>query len=248
MLRNLIRAPRSLLLSGLMLAACGGAPEAELASPAEELLGTAEAPICSGASVSSLTILDISTYQGEMSGAGLWEVTYPANAVRLEFYIDDVLQATTEKSGSRSGSWNFSQSGVACGPRTFRVTAIPMVIDSEGSRTTCWTSGPQSLSQVVTEACAPTASLSCSFTSPIYDCTGSASGGTNPLTPMWRVSTRNNGSSTWQVGEWYDSTSWSGSFVCKPWSYSTRVEFRVRDAQGLYSNIRTSICSEVEPW
>jgi hypothetical protein len=246
MLRSLIRSPLLLLLSGLMLTACGGAPEAGLAPTDEELLGTTEAPLCSGASVSTLTIAGISTYLGEMAGSGSWAVTYPANAVRLEFYIDGVLQSVTEQPGS-SGTWYFSQTGVACGTRAFMVKAIPMVIDSGGVRTTCWTSGPLTRSQNVTETCAPTASLSCSFTSPVYDCTGSASGGTNPLTPVWRVSTKNNGSSTWQEGQWYDSAYWNESFICKPWSYSVRVEFRVRDAQGVYSNIATRICSELEP-
>ena len=35
---------------------------------------------------------------------------------------------------------------------------------------------------------------------------------------------------------------WSEYFYCKPWSYSTRVEFRVRDANGVYSETWVSTC------
>ncbi|HYO52522.1 hypothetical protein [Archangium sp.] len=240
MQHELIRAPLHLWLSGLLLVACGGAPEA--LAPSEELLGTQETALCSGTSVTTLSIQGLSTYQGEMGGSGSWEVSYPANAVHLDYYVDGVLRASDERrSDTRSGTWNFSYSPVSCGSRTFEVKAYPMVIDSLGNTTRCPTSGPMTASRVVSEACPPTASLSCSFSSPIYSCTGSGSGGTAPLTPMWRDSIMSNGSTTWQVGQWFDGQ-WSEYFYCKPWSYSTRVEFRVRDANGVYSETWVSTC------
>ena len=239
---ELNRPPLHLWLSGLLLVGCGGAPEA--LAPSGEPLGTQEAALCSGLSVTTLSIQGVSTYQGEMAGSGSWAVSTGANAVHLDYYIDGMLRTSEERrSDTRSGTWYFSYSPVSCGSRTFMVKAYPMVIDSAGNTTRCPASGPMTASRAVTEACPPTASLSCTFSSPVYNCTGSGSAGTAPLTPMWRSSTLPNGSSTWQEGQWYDGQ-WSDYFYCKPWSYSTRVEFRVRDANGVYSDISESICGE----
>jgi hypothetical protein len=150
MQRHPVRASLCSLLSVLLLAACGGNPEALPTSP-EEALGTQEAAVCSGLSVTTLTIAGASTYQGEMAASGPWVTSSGANAVRLEYYIDGVLKASEERTGA-SGTWYFSQAGVSCGTHTLLVKAYPMVIDSGGNRTTCW-GAPKTASQNVTEAC-----------------------------------------------------------------------------------------------
>jgi hypothetical protein len=136
-----------------LLAACNSIPEAGRDAAAQESPGTVKAAMCAGASVSNLTVSGINTIQGEMAGAGDWAVTYPANAVRLDYYIDGVLQTSDmRRSDNRAGSWSFSQSGVACGTHTFEVKAYATVSYSGGD-TICWNSGPGSLSRVVSEPC-----------------------------------------------------------------------------------------------
>jgi hypothetical protein len=150
MRRELIRTPFPLLLLGL-LAACGGIEPNEL--DAMEELGTSEAAMCYNATASGLSISGISTYQGDMVGAGSWEVTYPANAVWLDYYIDDVKQSSEQRfSDTRSGSWSFSKTSVSCGPHTFKVIAYPMVAYSGGS-SVCWSNTSQTRTQVVNEPC-----------------------------------------------------------------------------------------------
>ncbi len=151
--RDLVRSSLPVLLSGLMLAACGGAPENGLA-PSEEALGTREDSLCAGASVSSLTILDFSSYDGVAAGYGEWAVTYPANTIHLDYYVDGVLRAVQElRSDTRSGIWNFSYSPVSCGPHTFEVKAYPMIIDSLNNVTHCPTSGNKTRTQSFANAC-----------------------------------------------------------------------------------------------
>ncbi|WP_152621875.1 hypothetical protein [Archangium violaceum] len=141
--------PICVLLSGLLLTACGGVVDA----PEEmELTGTTGLALCSNAAVTSLTINGISTYQGEMAGSGNWAVSYPANAVRLEFRINNVLQSSSELSGT-SGGWYFSRAGLSCGSYLFNVKAVPMVIDSGGGRTTCWANTSRSASSYADEPC-----------------------------------------------------------------------------------------------
>ncbi|HYO56084.1 hypothetical protein [Archangium sp.] len=135
MRRALTRSPLHALLSGLLLAACGGIPEAEL-GPSAETLGTQEAALCSGQYVEALSISGISSYEGEAAGSGGWDVSAFANAARLEYYIDGVLRSFEERSGN-SGTWYFSRSGISCGTHNFEVRAYPMVIDSAGNRSTC---------------------------------------------------------------------------------------------------------------
>ncbi|HEX5754665.1 MAG TPA: hypothetical protein VFZ09_51250 [Archangium sp.] len=53
MKRNSMRRPLLSLLGGGLLAACGAAPEAGLASP-DEPLGTGKAALCAGTSVTQL--------------------------------------------------------------------------------------------------------------------------------------------------------------------------------------------------
>ncbi|HYO68474.1 MAG TPA: hypothetical protein VEU33_20565, partial [Archangium sp.] len=124
------------VLSGLMLLACGGVPDTDLA-PADEPQGTTTAALCAGASVTTLSLSGISTYQKEMAGSGDWAVS-TANAVRLEYYVDGALRSSEDRcnasggttSCTGSGPWYFSASNVACGSHAFVVKAYPMVIDS----------------------------------------------------------------------------------------------------------------------
>ncbi|WPB82003.1 hypothetical protein KYC5002_23175 [Archangium violaceum] len=142
---------RFLLAGVLALSACDGGSEAGL-SPDEASLGTHESAMCLGTSVSSLTLSGASTYQGDMAGGGTWTVAYPANAVRLEYYVDGALRSSDERTGS-SGSWSFSAAGFTCGiSNTLQVRAYPMVVDSANNRTTCW-DAPRSFSYVVIESC-----------------------------------------------------------------------------------------------
>jgi hypothetical protein len=149
MLRHLTGPALCLLLSGLLLTACGPVSES---SEMPEALGVVEAAMCSSSAVTTLTISGISTYQGEMAGSGTYAVSYPANAVWLEYRIDGVLQSSEQRVGS-SGNWSFSKSPVTCGTHTFNVQAWPAVVDSVGNQTICWSNTSQSLSQNVTEAC-----------------------------------------------------------------------------------------------
>ncbi|WP_052517718.1 hypothetical protein [Archangium violaceum] len=142
------RAPLCSLLSALLLVACGGTDVAS--TPAEEALGTQEAALCSGVSVSA-SISGASLYQGELAGSGSWTVSTGANAVRLEYYVNNTLYTSEERTGT-SGTWYFSYAGFSCGTYSFQVKAYPMVIDSNGNRSTCWAS-PNTASQSVSQAC-----------------------------------------------------------------------------------------------
>ena len=79
-----VRSVASLWLGGLlMLGGCGGGLEESGPPPAGEPLGAHEAALCSGLSVSSLSLSGVSTWQGEMAGSGRWAVAGGANAIRL---------------------------------------------------------------------------------------------------------------------------------------------------------------------
>lgn len=142
------RAPLCSLLSALLLVACGGTEA--VPTSAEESLGTQESALCSGVTVST-SIAGASLYQGELAGSGSWTTSPGANAVRLEYYVNNTLYTSEERTGT-SGSWYFSYAGFSCGTYTFQVKAYPMVIDSNGNRTTCWAS-PNTASQSVSQAC-----------------------------------------------------------------------------------------------
>lgn len=259
MQRESIRSSFRALASGLMLAACGGAPEDGLAPP-ETDMGAQESAICSGSSVSSLIISGASSWGGELAAAGTWSVTYPANAVHLDFYVDGVLRGSAEREGdsNRSGSWNFSYIPVGCGSHTFQVKAYPMTMLSGQGTDWCPTSGPQTKSTSVTQAC-PTASLSCSRSGSYVNCTGSGSGGSGSPSPFWQKNIQYAGSNTTTPQGWSQG-SWSKSFYCpqpsgfKSMSLSSSsvspmivfeddqltVEFKVRDSSGMESPIRYS--------
>lgn len=133
------------LLSGALLAACGGTLPEEQPALGDEPLGTLESPLCAGLTVSSLSIWDAAQYEGDVSAVGSWAVSQFSNAVRLDYYIDGIRYAYDERPGN-AGSWYFSTTGIPCGSHYFQVSAWPMVIDSNGNRTTCgsapsWTAG-----------------------------------------------------------------------------------------------------------
>ncbi|WNG59489.1 hypothetical protein F0U59_35850 [Archangium gephyra] len=178
------------LLAGLMLSACGGAPGEAGVAPAEEPLGTREAPLdCAGASVNMLTIDGMSLWGGVLSGGGRWSVTYPANGVQLSFYVDGVLRGTQPIQGdaNRSGSWNFNDT-VACGTHTFEVRASPATFDSSSTAPGVCTTGSTSRSYTVSQPCPtpPSDSLSCTQSSLLHvTCTGTASGGSGSYPTRW---------------------------------------------------------------
>jgi hypothetical protein len=231
------------VLSGLLLAACGG-PE-EGVSAAEESLGTQQAALCSGLSVTTLNLNGMSSYGGELAGSGNWAVSSGANAVRLEYRVDGVLRSYEERTGS-SGTWYMSSTGTTCGAHNVEVKAWPMVIDSAGNRTTCM-DAPNTLTQSVTQGC-PTTSLSCTRSSTTVNCTGSGSGGTGGYTLFWRSEEQSDYGS--YVGSWYQASGSQG-FYCPikhgevVWNGDILVEFKVRDNSGMESPVtsRTFLCA-----
>ncbi|WP_148273289.1 hypothetical protein [Stigmatella aurantiaca] len=121
---------------------------------AEESLGTQESAVCAGLTVSGLSIADASMYVTDMSAVGSWSVSQFSNAVRLEYYIDNIRYAFDERPGV-AGTWYFSTTGIACGSHYFQVRAWPMVIDSNGNRTTCGSTPSRVVSQYVYWECPP---------------------------------------------------------------------------------------------
>lgn len=223
--------PFGVLLAGLVLAACGGVPDAGLEPLEEGPTGSRESALCSGLSVTQLDINGISTFQGEMAGNGPWTVSTSSNAVRLEYYVDGALRSVSEEmgtpnaAGTISGTWSFSTAGIACGTHTFEVRAYPMVISSSGSRTTCFES-PRVLTRSVTEACATPlyAWHNCTRkTSTTVECKGAAQGGTAPYTAWWKVGN----SGTWFAGSMTQTFSYA---------LNTPYYFRVKDATGAWSD------------
>jgi hypothetical protein len=257
MQRESIRWTFRALLAGLMLTGCGGAPEEELAD-----LGTRESAICSGSSVSNLTISNATSWGGELVAIGDWTVTYPANGVHLDFYVDGVLRGQAEREGdvNRSGTYNFSYSPVGCGSHTFEVKAYPMTFASGQATDWCPTSGPQAKSTAFSQSC-PTASLSCSLSGSYINCTGSGSGGSGSLTPYWQKRIQYAGTPTIVPLGWAPG-SWTKSYYCPPplgfrsmsSTSSTSsvspmvifeddqvwIDFKVRDSSGMESTVRSS--------
>ncbi|MDC0709625.1 hypothetical protein POL68_14230 [Stigmatella sp. ncwal1] len=224
-----------IMLVGLFPMACGN-PESSLA---EEPLGTSDAALCSGVSVSSLSIADGSSYGGDLAVFGSFAVSVFSNAVRLEYSVDGVLKAVDERP-QPNGSWYFSGNGLTCGAHAFQVKAYPMIIDSNGNRTTCYDGGPRTVSRTFTQAC-PSASISCMRTSADQvTCTGSANGGTGSYTPFVQEELRpaDHPESNYNTG-WYPG-GWSWTRYC-PQAYSFPldeifVRFKVRDNSGMESS------------
>jgi hypothetical protein len=242
----MLRPLTSACLSGLLLTACGGAPESEL-SPTTDPLSTQQFALCSGLSSTQLAISGISTYQGEMAGNGPWAVSTGSNAVRLEYYVDDVLRSFEDRMGS-SGTWYFSAAGTACGTRNFMVKAFPMAVDSAGNRTVC-RDGARSVSLPVTEACpTPSVSMSCwhDVNNSQVECTGSASGGSGTYNPLWQILDLDYGRSS----DWHSSNPmFQRRIYCPIYQmggayYGITVEFKVVDSNGVESDIvsRTFSC------
>ncbi|HYO74517.1 MAG TPA: hypothetical protein VEU33_51430 [Archangium sp.] len=152
MLRNPIRSCLYGLLPGLMLAACGPVPESS--EPMEpEVLGVTGSALCSNSAVTSLTLSGVSTYAGEMAGAGTYAVSYPANAAFVAFYIDGAEASSGRATGGATGTWSFSKSPVTCGTHTFKVTAWPMVVSSDGSWSACTGNPSMTITRSVSEPC-----------------------------------------------------------------------------------------------
>ncbi|HYO72166.1 MAG TPA: hypothetical protein VEU33_39445 [Archangium sp.] len=241
---------RRFLLPALLLVACGGGPESEVA-PGEESLGTRESAMCSGLSVTSLTLDGISTYQGELAGAGTYAVSPFANGVSLEFSVDGQTPSSTERLGS-SGTWSYSRTGVACGPRTFEVRAYPMVVASDGTKTVCRESY-KSVTRIVTEPCPPTASVSCSrLSTTTLRCTGSASGGSGSYTPYWKEYWYSYYEQTEYLNPWSQGA-WTADYYCTGVTASAtaydlvRFYFQVTDSNGATSNVGTSATYKCKP-
>ncbi|WNG13703.1 hypothetical protein [Cystobacter fuscus] len=140
------------LLVGLLGVGCGGALETPPA-PSPLPVAARESKLCAELGVTTLTLTGSNTQQGELAGSGSWAVSGPANGVRLEYYVDDVLYAVEEQPG-KSGTWYFSRTGVSCGVlHPIQVKAWPMLIDGDGVRGTC-TSGSKTVSKAdVGEEC-----------------------------------------------------------------------------------------------
>ncbi|HEX5746035.1 MAG TPA: hypothetical protein VFZ09_07315 [Archangium sp.] len=247
MQRDLIRVPSCFLLCWLMLTACGVSETG--VSPPEELLGSQESALCSGTSVTSLTLSGIDAYCGELAGSGTWAVAWPANAVRLEYYLDGALSASEERrpdtAGTFSGSWYYSKAGVSTGSHTFLVKAIPMVIDSADNRTTCWDSPGRSISRTLsTSTPLPSTSLSCSRTSSTtITCTGTGSGGSGTLSPMWRTRNFDYSTALTAYSAWSPGT-WTQSFHCEQTLSTTAdklwIEHKVSDSCPTESTVKSS--------
>jgi hypothetical protein len=223
--RSVLRA----LLSGVMLAACGGMPEETGMVPAEETQGTQEAALdCSGVSVNMLTIDGMSLWDGVLSGGGRWSVVYPANGVKLSFYIDGALRGeqTLKGDANRSGSWNFNDSPISCGTHTFEVRASPAIYDSSSTAPGVCQAGSTSRTYTVSQPCPPplTDSLSCSQTSLTHvTCNGSASGGSGSYpTRLWNYQVSSPTGPNFSTG-WHQtgsnnptgSNSWTYQIACK---------------------------------
>ncbi|WPB79457.1 hypothetical protein KYC5002_09900 [Archangium violaceum] len=237
-----IRSITCSLMSGLLLAACGGVPEDALA-PAGEQLGTQQSPLCVGLGVSGLNIAGVSSYEGIAAGAGSWEVSTGANGVRTEFWVDGSLRSASEYLGT-SGGWNFSAGGMGCGGHNLVVKAFPMIVDSGGNRTTCFDS-PQSITAPFSQYCNPTTSLSCTrYTNFLIKCTGSVSQGTGTHTAYWQQSMLGEGFGWFQgpLIEYLDCE--ARSLDNRDWPLaSVTYSFKVQDSNGNWSNVSSKAFS-----
>lgn len=230
------RSSLSVALGALMGVACGAPEEGTLAP--QEAVGTQQSALCSGLSVTALSTVGMSSYGGEIAGHGAWAVSTFANAVKLEYRVDGVPRVVEERPGN-SGSWYMSSAGATCGAHTVEVKAYPMVIDSNGNRTTCL-EAPRTLTLSVVQDC-PTATLSCAYPVSQVNCTASGSGGTGGYTYFWQERIRYP-DGTEYMGAW-DAGGTSNGFYCP--SVFDRMEIvwntlyvKVRDSAGMESPAR----------
>ncbi|NMO21917.1 hypothetical protein HPC49_40410 [Pyxidicoccus fallax] len=232
------------LMSSLLLAACGGPLESG-ESPSEPLLDTRESALCAGATVSSLSISSISAYGGEAAGSGAWSVTFPADGIHLDFYVDGIKRGEQDlrATSGRSGTWSFSYRPVSCGvAHSLELKAYPISFLSTGIDR-CQTSSPPSASATFSEAC-PTSTLSCARTSSTeITCTGNGTGGTgSPYTGQWQRTEQNHSTGSYYQSGWYTGPL-TNTFYCpqgfillSPTNSDLLIEFKARDANGLESN------------
>ncbi|HZH17581.1 MAG TPA: hypothetical protein VE057_24720 [Archangium sp.] len=223
---------------------------AELA-PAEEPLGTQEAALdCAGASA-TVSLQDFTSWGGVGSGGGSWSVTYPANAVVLEYFIDGVLSGGPESlqgDSNRAGYWSFNNT-VSCGSHTFMVKAYPAVYNSATQAyAKCSGTGTASQSKSFSQSC-PTASLYCSRTS-TWNISCSGSGGSGTLAPYWRQQILYEGGTSY-AGYWFEAPS-TYNFYCQEPSYQDPIDqltisFKVRDSSGMDSAVKSASYS-CAPW
>jgi hypothetical protein len=245
MKRDPRKASLNALWSGVLLAACGG-PLEEGHLPAEELQGTRESALCVGATVSALTISSISAYGGEASGSGTWSVTYPANGIHLDYYVDGIKRGEQDlqANSGRSGTWAYSYRPVSCGQsHSFELKAYPLSILST-SIDRCESASPATASANFSEAC-PTSTLSCARSSSTeISCTGSGAGGTGaPYSGQWQRTEQNQSTGSFYQSGWY-AGSLTNTFYCPqgtpilaPTNSDLLIEFKARDASGLESNV-----------
>lgn len=233
------------LMSGLLLSACGGSLDEDPA-PTEELQGTRESALCTGATVSSLTISSISAYGGQATGNGTWSVTYPANGIHIDYYVDGIKRGEQDLQGnsSRAGTWSFDYTPVSCGQsHAFELKAYPLSILST-SIDRCQTDSPASASAAFSEAC-PTSTLSCARTSSTeITCTGSGAGGTGaPYTGVWQRTEQNHSTGSFYQSGWYTGPLTNtfycpqGTIILAPTNSDLLIEFKARDASGLESSV-----------
>lgn len=241
MKRDPSRSALCAVLSGLMLAACG-APDEGGQAPSEAQ-GTQESAICSGSSVSVLSLAGFSSWGGEAAGSGSWTVSYPANGIHVDYYIDGTLRGSSDIPGnaSRSGTWNFSYSPVSCGSHTFEAKAYPITYNSGGGIDRCQTSGPKTLTKSFTQSC-PSASISCSRPGHILSCTGTGSGGSGgPYTYHWQVYAQPYSKPSY-YSSWFSSSSNTTSLTCPYHTWDppydvARFSLKVTDSSGLTSGV-----------
>ncbi|MFE8595980.1 hypothetical protein [Archangium violaceum] len=245
MKRELRRSAPYALLAGMMLVACGAPEEGGLA-PSEDV-GTKGSAICSGSSVSALSLAGFSSWGGEAAGSGNWTVTYPANGVHVDYYIDGTLRGSSDIQGdaNRSGTWNFSYSPVNCGSHSFQAKAYPITINSTGTIDRCPTSGTKTVTTSFSQSC-PTASISCSrpVNTHILNCTGTGSGGSGgPYTYHWQVYAQPYNEPSY-YSSWYPSSSSTTSITCPYHNWDPpydlgRISLKVSDSSGLMSGVVT---------
>ena len=240
------RLPLCSLVSGLMLAACGGVTDETGVEPAgAEALGTQESALdCAGASVTSLNLGSVGSWGGALStSSAAWSVTYPANGIILEYYVDGVLRGTQPIQGdaNRSGTWTFNDSPIACGSHAFQVKGYPAVFESDTPAPGRCTTGSMTKSTTFSQGC-PTATLTCSQSGSTINCTGSGSGGEGgPYISYWREGVQND--SGMNYTDWEQGSGTYGVF-CIPATtrddfYRQFVYYKVKDASGVESPVRS---------
>jgi len=241
------------LLSGSLLAACGGVPESGPA-PTEELLGTQVSAMCSLMSVTKLTVDGMDSYNGVIAGTGAWTVSPNTNSVYMEYYLDNNPIPTKQRlpgtydpaTGTTSGTWSYSIGGISCGAHTIVIKAFPRHISSNGAEEICST--PLAITRTIIQEgdCRPTASVSCSrISNSTIRCSGKASGGTGAYTPYWQFYWDSTINKEKYLSTWYQRQ-WSEDIQCIATTSTTyydlvQYNFKLVDnGNGMTSNVSSS--------